>query len=354
MESKVKCAGCHQPILDRYLLVKGQIWHPNCFVCQYCHYPLLDGRRTRRERLAHAGAYVEHDGQCYHAACYAKAFNKVCDVCAAPLLGRYFTDGRGYQFCAHHSQSIPRCFSCQRLICQSITQGGIRLQDGRALCAVCLPNAITNQDLAQRAFACAKQFMKQARLDVSEYNIPLELTDQHGMRGRLTRTERGLDGRRPACGQTRILVHKRGKQVVGRSVGSIAILHHLSELHFTSIAVHELGHAWLFYNGFSQLPIRVEEGFCVFLEYCYLKHTVEKLAAPGSTLHSEASFLMRMIEENQDPVYGYGFRAANDAIKKHGFSTTLKALQEKKYWPGTSPLRDDLRDLWRMFFRPRH
>lgn len=344
------CVGCRLPIHSEYLLVKGAHWHPECFTCAHCKAPLMSqpsgaARLLARPRMS--GAYIEHDGAYYHSSCYAKVFQKSCDVCAAPLIGRFYSDGRGYQFCAHHVKELPRCFSCQRLICQSITGGGVRLSDGRALCHICKPNAIVDLSSAQKAFADAKHFMKQVKFDLSGYDIPLELTDQRRMRGHLNRAERGLDARRAACGQTRTVIQKQGKRVVHREVSAIAILHHLSKIHFTSIAVHELCHAWLFYNEVGPLPIRVEEGLCVFIEYRFLKHTVERKSTPGSTLHEEGKFLMRMIEENQDLIYGLGFQAAMAAVKKHGFAATLNALRERHYWPGTTPLRDDLKMIWR-------
>lgn len=352
-QNSEKCTGCKKPIHAEYLLVKGKAWHPDCFTCEECKKPLVNGHRggvNAHGRRSQSGAYIEHDGAYYHSQCYAEAFNKTCDVCASPLVGRYFSDGRGYQFCAHHTKQLPRCFSCQRLICQSITGGGVRLSDGRALCHICKPSAIVDAKSAQQAFAEAKHFLKQVNFDLSGYDIPLALTDQRAMRGRLNRAERGLDARRAACGQTRTVIQKQGKRVVKREVTGIAILHHLSYIHFTSIAVHELCHAWLFYNEVGPLPLRVEEGLCVFMEYRFLKYMVDRKSVPGSTLHEEGSFLMRMIEENQDLIYGWGFQAAMAAVKKHGFAATLKSLRERKYWPGTTPFRDDLKIIWRKFF----
>jgi hypothetical protein len=147
------------------------------------------------------------------------------------------------------------------------------------------------------------------------------------------------------------MVQKRGTVVVKREVTNIAILHHLSRLHFTSIAVHELCHAWLFYRNFDNLPLRVEEGMCVLLEYHYLKHVAERGAQPNSTLQQEATFLMQLIEENKDPIYGGGFRAARDTVNQYGLSNTLHTLKNKRYWPGTSPWRDDLKLIWRKLFR---
>ncbi|MEJ2669101.1 MAG: hypothetical protein P8077_02165, partial [Gammaproteobacteria bacterium] len=131
-------------------------------------------------------AITNQDDESYHTTkYYAQAFNQHCDVCRAALFGTFYTDGRGYRYCAHHAPFVKRCFSCHRIVCNAITGGGLHLADGRTVCALCLPSAIIHSTEAVQAFTEARNFLQALECDLGIRKIPLLLIDGRSMHTRL-------------------------------------------------------------------------------------------------------------------------------------------------------------------------
>jgi hypothetical protein len=75
-----------------------------------------------------------------------------------------------------------------------------------------------------------------------------------------------------------------------------------------AIAAHELTHSYLFLHAFPDLAPLVEEGLCELAEYLWLK----RQGTP------EAAYRMKVMEGNDDPVYGRGFQAARRGMEQIG------------------------------------
>lgn len=155
-------------------------------------------------------------------------------------------------------------------------------------------------------------------LDLGQVETPLQLVDQ----GELNRRSTKPYSKQPA-GMASHHTTTRNGQVVERTVEAILILHGLPREHFAAIAAHELCHSYLFVNGFPNLEPVVEEGLCELAEYLWLKQQ----ATP------EAVYRLKLMEGNDDPIYGLGFRAARRAYDQRGLAAVLAAVRRTKRWP---------------------
>jgi len=154
-------------------------------------------------------------------------------------------------------------------------------------------------------------------LAVRSKNIPLRLVNDRYQMTRSDRQKSSVCGR--AVTQTRT---RRGK-IVGRKVLEVSVLRGLPEEHFSAIAAHEFGHVWLFENGFGDLPRKVEEGICELFKYIWLRY--QGTAA--------AHRRIKLMFNNNDPVYGDGFRAAYRSWQGRSFGELLKHLKLHSYLP---------------------
>ena len=128
---------------------------------------------------------------------------------------------------------------------------------------------------------------------------------------------------RPILGLARWTISTRNGKVIARHFNDILIQKNLPAEHFRTVAIHELTHAWFFYNYFQDLPLAVEEGMCVLMEYIWLKNLKTK----------DAEYRRKIIEESPDPIYGDGFRAAKEALQLMPLEALLSFLKEKKKFP---------------------
>lgn len=130
---------------------------------------------------------------------------------------------------------------------------------------------------------------------------------------------------KPILGMARNQRILQGERVVQRSFQEIIVITGLPKLHFETVCVHELCHAWLFFMGFYGLPQKVEEGLCTLSEYLWLQRFNTQ----------EAEIRRRIIAENRDPIYGEGFRQAASALKKKELAEMLAYVRKHQKFPGT-------------------
>lgn len=302
----MQCAGCKKDISGPALKALGKSWHPPCLACAHCG-----------KTLATETQFTQHEGKLYHPSCYNQVLALKCDLCKKPLEGKYVKDAWGYALHPHHFKEVPRCFSCQRLAHNAISGQPMAYKDGHVVCGICRKTAVIAQASAEQAFEEARQWFQSVLPFAVNPNIPVRTVDRKEIQKHTKR------GRAQTAGVTRTLLRKVGEQE-DRKVEVILILAGLPRLHFLSVAVHELMHAWLFLNGISPLPARTEEGLCVLMEALFL----------SGFKSEEARFYRKAIRENKDPIYGAGYRQAHDAYKKQGLAKLLRQVARKKKLPG--------------------
>lgn len=111
------CGGCHKPVLGLSVTALGKVWHPEHFVCVYCHEPFR-GR-----------PYVEKDGKPYCETDYAALFSIKCAKCDEPVgVGGVEVEGRQYHVA---------CYCCST--CDKPLKVGkkLRTYQGKPLCSKC-------------------------------------------------------------------------------------------------------------------------------------------------------------------------------------------------------------------------
>lgn len=230
-----------------------------------------------------------------------------CSICRAPFFGLVEMDAWGNRYCAHHSNELPRCTCCQRLICDVLTGGGVAYRDKRLVCNICRKTAIDTKEKAKPYIEAVAAWLFKNGLVFQNFKMHFDLVYLDYLHSRIKSgygTPQGM------------IYHTKNSQV--RRVDGIAILKGLSRQVMSGVVAHELGHAWIFLKGIDGLPLPLEEGFCNTLSYLY-----------NSEFDTdEARFCNRVIIESPDKIYGDGFREVYSVVKKRGFQTVLSYLQK--------------------------
>ena len=286
------CSACKGELGDVYVEALGGLWHRECFCCAACG-------------LGIEAQFVEHNGLPYHESCYHEHFSKRCCVCNEILTGSHLSNWWGDLFCSAHEYDCESCFSCGRPISERSTRGGARYGDGRTVCSICLESAVNNQVDVDSAINGLLREFRDLGMPFEQAVLPVSLVEKHD-----------LDPN--SSGHTEKRVVLRNGVEVERILIGIRILHGLPRVYFDMVAAHELGHAWLFFNEVDNLDPEEEEGFCQLCGFLILKRRNEKLAR----------FWQSQIEENRDPIYGYGFRMAHGSYERHGLASVIAALRK--------------------------
>lgn len=301
------CQHCHRPIEGRYLNALGHHWHPECFRCAGCGQPITPTQFT-----------VEGDRP-YHPACYQERFGLRCAICGDFIEGRYFTDLWDNRYCARHQQEYPPCHACQRLVCQSLTGGGVRYNDGRIYCRLCRATAIDTPEQAHAVTQQVQARMARYGVDTRPWGpFELKMTPLSGI------VEPGED---PATthrrGRTETQTEYINHQETNRRIQVIHLLGGMPETLFAGVMAHELGHVWLFMHHADDLPKPLAEGLCNLFAYL----TYRELNT------AETRVYLRQLEEDPDPVYGDGFRRALRWYQQAGLSPLLQTVLTRRDWP---------------------
>ncbi|MCY4473481.1 MAG: protein DA1 [Kistimonas sp.] len=304
----VHCHRCGKPITGEFTKALGRTWHRSCFLCCGCRKPIL-------------GSFIRKDGEGWHPACFQKAWVPNCAVCNAPLMGACLQDYWGNLFCESH-QDYATCVSCGRIVCGPLTGGGIRFSDGLTVCHLCTVTGVTDTGRAIQLAGEMRAVLKGMGLDLFQAETPVRLVDRGDLH---SKSRHNFHAEHPLLGLAVWSTSLVGKRVVSRDFQEILIQSHLSEDHFRTVVLHELGHAWVFYNNplGRTIPLQVEEGFCVLLEYLWLKKQGTK----------DARYRMSLIEGSQDPVYGVGFQGALRALKRLPLPVLARYILEKRRFP---------------------
>ncbi|OED46650.1 hypothetical protein ACH42_03625 [Endozoicomonas sp. (ex Bugula neritina AB1)] len=327
------CAKCKKLLKSNYITALGKAWHPHCFTCRSCKKKILskefitfDDQAFHKEclkcpgcRKAIDGQYMEHEHMPWHPLCYQKQFSKLCSVCRNPLTRRYYVDFWGNEYCSTHNH-YTHCASCSRIVCKNLTDGGMQYPDGVTICNLCGLHGVATQERAENLMGEMRQSLASVGLKLNSTQTPIHLCG----RDELNEASRhGFHENRPILGLARWTISSRQGKIISRNFRDILIQINLPEEHFRTVAIHELTHAWFFYNHYQDMPLEVEEGMCVLMEYIWLK----------SQKTQDAKYRMQTIEESPDPVYGDGFRAAKDSLKLMPLDVLLTYLKEKNKFP---------------------
>ena len=361
-----QCASCGQGVQRGYVQALGKVWHPEHFVCGICDqnlqgeafvqhegqpyhqacylerfaprcagcdHPIKGRYITAMEGKWHphhfvcavcqrpivGSKFVERDNHPYHEACAAREFNPRCQICLEPVTDHYLTNFWDDKYCQYHEDELPQCYGCGRLVSKQLTDGGVRFEDGRTICNQCRRTGIDSVEEAEALGRQVATTMAELGFVISPASFPLRLVDQREMAREESHGDR-------TSGSTKMVVETLDGRVVERGVAEILMLHGLPAEYFAATYAHELGHAWLFQQRFLQLPPLVEEGICELFAHLWLQKR------PGGW----SDYLIYSKERSSDPVYGEGYRAAVRSLGQMTRAELLDYVKQHQKFPRPS------------------
>ncbi|OAY38532.1 protein DA1-related 2 isoform X2 [Manihot esculenta] len=361
------CGGCHGNIgYGNYLGCMGKFFHPDCFRCTYCGYPITENEFSLSGRDP------------YHKVCFKELTHPKCDVCfqyiptnEAGLIEYRCHPFWSQKYCpSHEHDNTPRCCSCERL--ESWDTKYYSLEDGRNLCLECMESAIMDTGDCQPLYHAIRDYYEGMNMKLDQ-QIPMLLVERlalneaivgekygyHHMpetRGLCLSEEQTVTSiqRRPRLGGNRLVGIRTQPQKLTRKsceVTAILVLYGLPRLLTGAILAHELMHGWLRLKGYRNLNPEVEEGICQVLSYMWLESEVlPSKGMPSTSAASSSSssskkggrsnvenklgeFFKHQIANDASPAYGGGFRAANAAVNKYGLRRTLDHIRLTGHFP---------------------
>ncbi|GAM23433.1 hypothetical protein SAMD00019534_066080, partial [Acytostelium subglobosum LB1] len=126
------CAHCGEMIIGISTNALGKTYHPEHFVCTYCHQPFK-------------GSFIEHEGKLYCDQDYNDLFSPRCSGCQKPIEDNCIT--------AVGNRYHPECFSCSG--CGTSLKGKpYKEEDGECYCTTC--KVARQKRLASKHEICAK------------------------------------------------------------------------------------------------------------------------------------------------------------------------------------------------------
>ncbi|XP_073136736.1 protein DA1-related 2 isoform X2 [Henckelia pumila] len=379
------CGGCKRDIgYGNYLGCMGTFFHPECFRCHACGYPITE----------HEFSLSGKDS--YHKSCFKELTHPKCEVCHQfiPTNGVGLIEYRCHPFWSqkycpsHEHDNTARCCSCERL--ESWSTRYISLGDGRSICLECIESAIMDTGDCQPLYHSIRDYYEGMNMRIDQ-QIPMLLVERQALneaiegeklgfhhmpetRGLCLSEEQTVTSiqRRPRMERRGLVGIRTQPQKLSRKceVTAILVLYGLPRLLTGAILAHELMHGWLRLNGYRNLKPEVEEGICQVLSHLWLesevmpgtRNTTPPLTSTStwsygstslpstSTASSSSSsaskkgckssaetklgeFFMHQIAHDASPAYGGGYRAAMEAVNKYGLRRTLDHIR----YTGTFP-----------------
>ncbi len=304
----VRCRKCHKIVTKEFIRAFDGVWHRECFLCAGCDQPIV-------------GQYLSREQQPWHADCFKKAFVPECVVCNKSISKRYLQDYWGNRYCLSHKH-YATCTSCSRVVCGNVTGGGLRFPDGLTICNLCSTSGVTSQSYAEQLIDEMREALKSLGLNLFQAATPMRLVDRDQLH---KHSRHDHHNEHPLLGLAIWSTSYVGKRVVGRDFREILVQKHLPEAHFRTVAIHELTHAWFFYNNPKgvTIPLEVEEGMCVLVEYLWLQRQNTE----------DAKYRMQLIKACQDNIYGKGFQRAWKAKQQLPLSALSRYVLEHQKFP---------------------
>lgn len=355
------CGACNCDIgYGNYLGCMGTYFHPNCFRCRSCGYPITE----------HEFSLSGKDP--YHKSCFKELTHPKCEVCHQyiPTNGAGLIEYRCHPFWAqkycpsHEHDHTSRCCSCERL--ESWNTRYYSLEDGRSLCLECMESAIMDTGDCQPLYHAIRDYYEGMNMKLDQ-QIPMLLVERQALNEAIVGEKNGYHHmpetrglclseeqtvtsilRRPRIGGNRLVGMRTQPQKLTRKceVTAILVLYGLPRLLTGAILAHELMHGWLRLKGYRNLNPEVEEGICQVLSYMWLESEVlpdyRNMPSTSSASTSSSSskkgvksevekklgeFFMHQIAHDASPAYGEGFRTANAAVNKYGLRRTLEHIR---------------------------
>jgi len=300
---QLDCQHCKDGIADTYISIQGKPYHETCYRdhiqprCDHCGKPIEK-------------KFITFEAENYHEACYRNYVLIKCAICTEPLEGRYYTDFWENSFHATHADELPECNTCGRLICESLTQGGYTLGDGRFLCSICNETAVRSDFLLGSSLDYVRNLLQSHGINNLPTEIPITLVDRLELKRLASSYSDAMNG------FTQHHIQTQNGTILSRE-SHIYILDHLPLTMFKAVLAHELLHVYLFERDLS-LPSHIGEGFC------NLGSALVYQDIPSDY----AKFRLENMHASQDPDYGIGYRNMDALLQQRGWRYLLATLDQ--------------------------
>lgn len=301
------CPDCHKVVsaLDA-VEIGGKYYHRACRICYKCG-KLIDDDFLHPKQ--------EFDGHSYHFNCLHSA--KTCCICGKETR-RYVRDYWGNVACEEHGSVCQYCGSIIRTgqsFKYTYVKDGERVILDRQICDKCAESIVKTQEQIECCRSEIMSVFKAYGITGIPEDIPIRLSD---MKEESERRGEGIWGLN--CG--------RISSSRSRYSCEISIHENLPYLVFKGVLAHELLHSWIALYSIN-LPNNEEEGFCNLGKFLILKQEKSK----------EADYLIHWaLEENDDSIYGDGYRLMKKRLEKLGW----KGLMDALLWENRAPEHIDL------------
>ena len=303
MHIQLKCELCREKIEGEYTVFENKNFHPDCYEkfvqlrCDHCGNTISD-------------AYNIEGDKNYHQSCYRNNILQKCNVCVKPIEGKYIEDFWGNVYHKYHSNTMPACENCNRIICQKITQGGYSVNKNRYICALCYPKVVVDQKQIEMSTKDVKSAIRNIGIKGLPSDIPISLVNSMAELDHISTIR---------LGDVKGYTHYDVETLDGRKIKEtyhIYILSSLHELTFKAVLAHEFLHVYLFQND-HELRSDLREGFCnLGSQLIYLQENSDL-----------SKFSLKSMYESDDPDYGKGFIKMNSMLEKKGWVRLLKDLK---------------------------
>ena len=230
-----------------------------------------------------------------------------CSYCGKPINGKYFTDYWKQFYCIEHMNRVPHCDYCGRIISRRSSRGGKTYEDGRRICGICLPNAVTDHEKGLKLLTEVRDTLALDGIIIKPFRPEFALIS----RSKLKQLDRSSGEKQGFAVYNREIT---GEGKIKSFRMQVFILHGLPATSFISTAAHELMHIWFYSHNITEITPALAEGSCNMASFLVLKRQ--------KTL--EAEYLIKNLFESKDKIYGKGFRKVQKYADRHGTAGWLE------------------------------
>ena len=303
-QKPILCKKCGEPITGSYFETGGDRYHPNCFLCAHCGNPIR-------------GTYTTYRGENYHTECFENHVAKRCSLCDGIIQGEYIFDFWGNFYHPSHRYDTEACAYCGRFIAPQLTQGGVRYSDGRYICNICRKSAVTDKSEALIIMGKVARNMERfgMRVDLGEIDLHVVgLKKMQHLTGK---------GSYRLTGFTDFEENKSLLGLVSKRRIDVYLLYGMPRLEVVSTLSHELAHVWQFTAGRLDNDDAFAEGSCNYASFLVLQNYSG----------SYADYIVANLVNDDNEVYGEGFRRVRRYAEAEGIDTWLKRLKNSNKLP---------------------
>lgn len=228
-----------------------------------------------------------------------------CDICFKELGESYLRDAWGNKYHEEHLKKGTFCNTCSRIISKRITRGGFQFNDGRFMCNLCEAHIVKNnsENLILESINSVIEILLNKGIHLEKDQFDIKLVDKDVLQSSMY----GLTNHNPSDLKATTLIDNK-KYIIN-------ILWGLHQLEFQGVLAHELMHIWGDYHNIKLSNSKLE-GFCNTGSAFIYRNSNTELS----------KILLRSLEENNDPVYGHGYKYINVMIKKYGWKDVVNRL----------------------------